>query len=98
MELSQYSIGEDGSIFYSPPESRRKDGTISLPERHYRVWGVSKHGFHHGIGAYLSRERLIEKGLNIKIIYEPSFLEIDKYYNDLYKFRDFFRDDKDEDA
>ena len=62
MELSQYSIGEGGGIFYSPPEIRRKDGTIYLPERHYRVWGVSKHGFHHGVGAFLDKDKIIEKG------------------------------------
>lgn len=87
MELSEYAINDEGSLVYIPKYSQTDS------PRTYKVWGIGEWGLIHGVGAYINREQYYRKGHKIHIIDVPSYYDYIKYYNNLNKFRDGFKDD-----
>lgn len=66
-ELSDYVIDELGRICYYSSHTKNN----------YVVWAVCEHGFQHGVGNYLKKEIY---GLDYKMLFEPTFQEIEEYY------------------
>lgn len=87
MELTDYGIGEDGRIYYIP-----KYGNPNQERKHI-VWGIGPHGFCHGVGSYINREKYKNEGIDIIIINEPTYEEIEGYYKLIDKFYKNLRKD-----
>lgn len=74
MELTSYAIDKDNRLVY-----------VGHNDKGYLVWGIGEHGLRHGVGAYLKRHDDANKGYPAFKIDEPTYREIEEYYNSLDK-------------